>query len=122
LKHRKFVASSLEQYDTAPDHPLMATLFSFHSDSASIGGDLSVTKARGGTIGGNALLNFSVTHDITVQGADTTNQGAAIWQILNDDGPVTNPDGSQVLGVHRWDDHGNAALLLSAANLAVAGS
>ena len=46
----------------------------FHSDSASIGGNLSVhISDRGGTIDGNALLNFSVTHDITVQGADTTN-------------------------------------------------
>ena len=50
-----------------------ATLL-FHSDSASIGGILSVAVSdRGGTIDGNALLNFSVTHDMTVQGVDDTN-------------------------------------------------
>jgi hypothetical protein len=92
-----------------------ATLL-FHSDSASIGGDLSVLISdRGGTIGSNALLNFSVTHDITVQGADDTNfqgESAATWQILTGDGSdVGSPKGGTI--------HGNAALLLSAANLTV---
>ena len=92
-----------------------ATLL-FHSDSASIGGVLSVVVSdRGGTIDGNALLNFSVTHDITVQGADDTDfqgESAATWQILTGDGPnVGSPIGGTI--------HGNATLLLSAANLTV---
>ncbi len=90
----------------------------FHSDSASIGGILSVLISdRGGTIDGNALLNFSVTHDITVQGTDDTNfqgESAATWEILTD----------------RWTAHVLAVpsveqfmetrtLLLSATNLTV---
>ena len=88
----------------------------FHSDSASIGGILSVLISdRGGTIDGNALLNFSVTHDITVQGTDDTNfqgESAATWQILTGDGAnVGSPIGGTI--------HGNATLLLSATNLTV---
>ena len=94
-----------------------ATLL-FHSDSASIGGILAVTISdRGGTIDGNALLNFSVTHDITVQGADDTNfQGdvAAAWEILNDSGP--NPNAASPIG---GTIHGSANLRLSATNLTV---
>ena len=94
-----------------------ATLL-FHSDSASIGGFLAVAISdRGGTIDGNALLNFSVTHDMTVQGADNTNfQGdvAAAWEILNDSGP--NPGAASPIG---GTIHGNANLLLSATNLTV---
>ena len=84
-----------------------ATLL-FHSDSASIGGLLDVVISdRGGTIDGNALLNFSVTHDITVQ-------EDASWEILNDSGPesdAASPIGGTI--------HGNATLVLSANNLTV---
>jgi len=84
-----------------------ATLL-FQSDSVSIGGFLSVLIGdRGGTIDGNALLNFNVTHDITVQ-------SDAAWQILNDSGTDLNaasPIGGTI--------HGNATLELSAANLTV---
>ena len=70
-----------------------ATLL-FHSNSASIGGDLSVVISdKGGTIDGNALLNFSVTHDLTVQG-----ESAATWQILTGDGPDVFWES------HRWND------------------
>jgi FecR protein len=94
-----------------------ATLF-FHADSASIGGILSVIVSDvGGTIDGNALLNFSVTHDMTVEGADHTNSpgdDAATWLITNNDGPnVGSPIGGTI--------HGNATLLLSATNLTVPG-
>jgi hypothetical protein len=92
-----------------------ATLL-FHSDSASIGGNLGVIISdRGGTIDGNALLNFSVTHDITVQGADNVNfqgESAATWEILNDSGPT--PGAGSPLG---GTIHGSANLLLSATNL-----
>ena len=71
---------------------------------------------RGGTIDGNALVNFSVIDDITVQGVDDTNfpgNAAATWQILNDDGPpgggVVSPFGGTI--------HGSATLLVSATNL-----
>jgi len=84
-----------------------ATLL-FQSDSASIGGFLTVLISdRGGTIDGNALLNFNVTHDITVQ-------SDAAWQILNDSGTDLNaasPIGGTI--------HGSATLELSAANLTV---
>ena len=81
-----------------------ATLL-FHSDSASIGGNLSaIISDVGGTIDGNALLNFSVTHDISVQ-------RDAVWQILTKDGPLEGPTGGTI--------HGNATLLVSAANLTV---
>jgi len=94
-----------------------ATLL-FHSDSASIGGILSVIFSdRGGTIDGNALLNFGVTHDMTVQGADNTNfqgESAATWQILTGSGPIPGA-GSPIGGTI----HGNATLLLSATNLTV---
>ena len=89
-----------------------ATLL-FHADSASIGGTLiGLISDRGGTIDGNALLNFSVRHDMTVQGPDTTNLNAATWQILNDDGPPSgsaNPFGGTI--------HGSATVQVSAANL-----
>jgi hypothetical protein len=79
-----------------------------HADSASIGGNLNaLISDRGGTIDGNALLNFSVTNNVTVQ-------GDAAWQILNDSGPDLNaasPIGGTI--------HGNANLLLSATNLTV---
>jgi len=85
----------------------------FHAGSASIGGDMNATISdRGGIIGGNALLNFNVTHDITVQGADDTNfqgESAATWQILND--TAASPIGGTI--------HGSANLLLSATNLTV---
>ena len=91
-----------------------ATLL-FHSDSASIGGHLEVAISdRGGTIDGNALLGFTVTHDITVQGADITNQSAAGWEILNDSGDAQHA-GTPIGGTI----HGSATLLLSAANLTV---
>ncbi|HJW37692.1 MAG TPA: FecR domain-containing protein [Candidatus Udaeobacter sp.] len=91
-----------------------ATLL-FHSDSASIGGHLAViTSDRGGTIDGNALLNFNVTHDITVQAADTTNQDAASWEILNDSGDAQHA-GTPIGGTI----HGSAILLLSTASLTV---
>lgn len=84
-----------------------ATLL-FHADSASIGGNLAVLISdRGGTVDGNALLNFNVTHDLNVQ-------GDADWQILNDSGTTMNaasPIGGTI--------HGSATLLLSATNLSV---
>jgi hypothetical protein len=76
--------------------------------SANIGGNLNaIISDRGGTIDGNALLNFSVTNDVTVQ-------GDAAWQILNDSGTDMNaasPIGGTI--------HGSANLLLSATNLTV---
>ena len=91
-----------------------ATLL-FHSDSVSIGGNLSVVISdRGGTIDGNALLNFSVAHDMTVQGADSTFQSAATWLITNDSGDAMHAD-SPIGGTI----HGSATLQLTAANLAV---
>ena len=84
-----------------------ATLL-FHSDSASIGGFLAVLISdRGGTIDGNALLNFNVTHDLTVQ-------EDANWEILNDSGIDTNA-ASPIGGT----THGSANLALSATNLTV---
>src|SRR5439155_1619270 len=60
-----------------------ATL-ALNADSANIGGNLNaLISDRGGTIDGNALLNFSVTNDVTVQ-------GDAAWQILNDSGTDLN--------------------------------
>jgi FecR-like protein len=93
-----------------------ATLF-FHSDSASIGGILSVFLSnRGGTIGGNALVNFNVTHDVTVSGVDIPNViDAADIELLNDDGPP----GGDVVSPFGGTIHGNANLQLSAANLTV---
>ena len=82
-----------------------ATLL-FHSDSASIGGLLAVNISDiGGTINGNAVLNFGVTHDITIQ-------ESAAWEILNDSGTDMNaasPIGGTI--------HGSATLRLSADNL-----
>ena len=84
-----------------------ATL-ALNADSANIGGNLNaLISDRGGTIDGNALLNFSVTNDVTVQ-------GDAAWQILNDSGTDLNaasPIGGTI--------HGSANLLLSATNLTV---
>ena len=91
-----------------------ATL-ALHADSASIGGILGVFLSdRGGTIDGNALLNFSITHDINVSGVDTTTANAAEIQLLNDSGPpggAATPLGGTI--------HGDATLLLSATNLTV---
>jgi hypothetical protein len=83
----------------------------FHADSASIGGNLSVFLSdRGGTIDGNALLNFNVTHDVTVTGTDIpTIADAADIEILNGSGTdVQSPFGGTI--------HGNATLQVSATN------
>src|SRR6266404_8799471 len=83
----------------------------FHADSASIGGLLSVFLSdRGGTIDGNALLNFNVTHDVTVTGIDVPNfSTAADIELLNDSGTnIFSPFGGTI--------HGNATLQVSAAN------
>jgi hypothetical protein len=88
-----------------------ATL-NLHADSASIGGGLSVfVSNRGGTIGGNALLNFNVTHDVTVTGVDIPMfSTAADIELLNGSGSnVGSPFGGTI--------HGDATLQLSAANL-----
>jgi hypothetical protein len=78
----------------------------FHSNSASIGGLLAVNISDiGGTINGNALLNFGVTHDITIQ------EDAAL-EILNDSGTDINAD-SPIGGMI----NGSATLRLSAVNL-----
>jgi hypothetical protein len=86
-----------------------AATLDFHASSASIGGILNVIISdRGGIIGGNALLNFNVTHGISAQ-------GDATWQVLNDDGPnIASPIGGTI--------HGNANLQLSAANLSAGSS
>ena len=79
-----------------------ATLL-FHSDSASIGGILAVAISdRGGTIDGNALLNFSVTHDMTVQGADNMNFQGDIRRGLGD--PERQRPESRCWQPHRWND------------------
>ena len=70
-EYRKFVARYREQVRLPTQAASLiggdATLL-FHADSASIGGVLDVTISdSGGTIDGNALVNFGVTHDITVQ-------------------------------------------------------
>jgi FecR-like protein len=84
-----------------------ATL-ALHADSANIGGDLSAfTSNRGGTIGGNALVNFNVTHDATVT-------GLADFEILNDGGPNALTPVAGTL-------HGSATVQVSAANLTVGG-
>ena len=60
------------------------------ADSTDIGGNLNASIGdRGGTIDGNALLNFNVTQDITIQ-------GDAAWQILNDSG--TNMNAASPIG------------------------
>jgi hypothetical protein len=87
-------------------------ILSFQSDSALIGGPLGgflsvLISDRGGTIDGNAVLNFNVTHDITVQ-------DNATWQILNDSGDALHAD-SPIGGMI----HGDATLLLTATNLNV---
>ena len=75
-----------------------ATL-SLQADSASIGGDLSDGIFNGGgTIGGNALLNFSVTHDVTIT-------GDASIDILNANAVS-----------HGGTIHGDATLQVSATN------
>ena len=86
----------------------------FHADSASIGGGLSVFLSdRGGTISGNALLNFNITHDVTVTGADIPMiADAADIELLNDGGTnILSPFGGTI--------HGDATLQVSAANLSV---
>ena len=91
-----------------------ATLL-FHSDSASIGGIANVTVSdRGGTISGNALLNFDVTHDLKIFGADvvigTSVFEAGLFELLNDGGTnVGSPFGGNI--------HGSATIQLSAANM-----
>jgi hypothetical protein len=88
-----------------------ATL-NLHADSASIGGNLSVfVSNRGGTIGGNALLNFNTTNDVTVAGTDVPGfSTAADIELLNDSGTtgVQSPFGGTI--------HGDATLQVSAAN------
>ena len=97
---------------TPPNHSSAATpALNFHADSASIGGNLSVFLSdRGGTIGGNALLNFDVTHDVTVAGTDIPNiSDAADIELLNDSGTnIFSPFGGTI--------HGDATLQVSAAN------
>src|SRR5205823_2687077 len=84
----------------------------FQADSASIGGGLSVFLSdRGGTIDGNAVLNFNITHDVTITGADIPNISiASDIELLNDSGTtgVESPFGGTI--------HGDATLLVNAAN------
>ncbi|PYX05248.1 MAG: hypothetical protein DMG88_22100 [Acidobacteria bacterium] len=84
----------------------------FQADSASIGGGLSVFLSdRGGTINGNAVLNFNITHDVTITGADIPNISiASDIELLNDSGTtgVESPFGGTI--------HGDATLLVNAAN------
>ncbi|MFN2542444.1 MAG: beta strand repeat-containing protein, partial [Chthoniobacterales bacterium] len=88
----------------------------FHADSISIGGSFNaVLSDRGGTIGGNALLNFDTTHDITVSGPDITDFDAATFQLLNDGGTGAGSAQSPFGGTI----HGDATLQVGAANLAV---
>jgi hypothetical protein len=85
----------------------------FHADSASIGGNLNTFLSdRGGTINGNAFLNFNITHDINVSGMDTTTSAAAEIELLNDSGPpggAATPLGGTI--------HGDATLQVNTANL-----
>ena len=92
-------------------------ILSLHADSASVGGNLSVFLSdRGGTIDGNALLNFNVTHDVTVTGTDIPNVAdAADIELLNDSGPPVNGADTPLGGTI----HGDATLQVSTANLAV---
>ncbi len=93
-----------------------ATL-NFHADAASIGGNLSVFLSdRGGTIDGNALLNFNVTHGVTVTGTDIPMfSTAADIELLNDSGVGVMSAGSPFGGTI----HGDATLQVSATNLNV---
>lgn len=86
----------------------------FHADSASIGGNLFVFLSdRGGTIDGNALLNFNVTHDVTVTGVDVPMfSTAGDIELLNDSGVGVGSAGSPFGGTI----HGDATLQVSAAN------
>ncbi len=89
-----------------------ATL-SLQANSAAIGGLLNFSVSdRGGSIAGNALLNFNITHGLTISGADPMNGSAGTFEIYNDSGPANGantPLGGTI--------HGNATLQVSTGNL-----
>ena len=87
-----------------------ATL-SFHAGSASIAGLVNVTISdSGGSIAGDALLSFDVTHELEISAADPMSGSAAIFEILNDS-DIVSPPGGRI--------EGNATVQLNIGDLAL---